>query len=257
GPGEFKSSVNLVLMTDNRMYVFNRGNHRIEVLSLNGDYIESIRMQILNSPVMRLDSGSYVKVSGQRSFEPLQDDQLNTLIHIYDSQGTEINAFGKMRRYDDGNMSAYGNHAWLAHDYDENIFTAMTYQNRIEKYSTNGELLLKISRQLPYEEGIIMINREDNSRAPGFARSITLDEKGRIWVQTFAAQITPEDYEKENPSQLINTMLEVFDETGVLITRIKVNPPGDYIMRLIRNNHIYFTSSTINMDVKIYEIIEK
>lgn len=152
---------------------------------------------------------------------------------------------------------AYGNGTQLAHDRDENIFAAFRLQNRIEKYSLSGELLLKISRQLPYEEGTVRINMEDNTMAPSFSRRITLDEKGRIWVQTFSAQLTPEEWEKENRFQYDQTMLEVFDGTGVLLTRIKTNPPGDYYMSLIHNNRIYFTSPTVNMDVKVYEIVEK
>lgn len=257
GPGEFRFPRHFDIGSDNRIYVQNMGNQRIEIMSLEGDYIESIRMLLMNSSALRFDSGAYVKIVGQRSFEPLQDDELNTLVHIYDSAGTETNVFGKMRKYEEINMAVYGNAAQLAHDRDDNIYTAMQSQNRIEKYTVTGKLLLKISRELPYEEGIVMISREDNSRAPTFSRSITLDEKGRIWVQTYSAQMTPEEWEKENFFQYIQTMLEVFDETGVLLTRIKTGPSGDYKMSLIKDNLIYFTSPSVNMDVKIYEIVEK
>ena len=256
GPGEFNFPIHFEIGIDNRIYVNDAGNQRVEVMSLEGDYIESIRMQVSNQSVIRLDSGNYVKVVGDRRFQSITDEELNTLIHIYDSSGVETNVFGKLRKYEEVNMANYGNSAQLAHDRDDNIYTAMQSQNRIEKYTPSGELLLKISRQLPYEEGIVMFS-EDRSRAPSFSRRITLDEKGRIWVQTFQAQMTPEEWGKENPFQYDQTMLEVFDETGVLLTRIKTVPSGDYHMSLIHNNRIYFTSPSVNMDVKIYEIVEK
>ena len=257
GPGEFIFPNHFEIGSDSRIYVFDLGNQRIEVMTLEGNYYESIRIQIGNQSAMRLESGSYVKLAGARQLMAMTEDNLNILLHIYDSAGNATNVFGKTRIYEDINMRISGNDAQLTHDLEDNIFSAMIYQNRIEKYTSFGELLLKISRQLPYEEGYVRRSREDGSRAPIFSRSITLDEKGRIWVQTYAAQMTPEERGKANPFQYTQTMLEVYDETGVLLTRIKTNPSGDYRMSLIHKNRIYFTSSSVNMDVKIYEIIEK
>jgi len=178
GPGELKYPNHFQIGSDNKIHVSDMGNQRIEIFSLEGEYLESIRMLIFNSSAIRLNSGSYAKIVGQRRFEPMKDVEMNTLIHIYDSAGTETNVFGKMRKYEEINMAVYGNAAQLAHDRDDTIYTAMQSQNRIEKYTSTGKFLLKISRQLPYEEGIVMINREDRSRAPSFSQSITLDEIG-------------------------------------------------------------------------------
>ena len=251
GPGEFSFPVGCEIGADGNIHVGNTGNNRIEVLSLNGDYIDSHRMFLFNSRFTRLRSGMYVVIHNQRFPDEVNDPDNSFLLKMVDTSGETVAEFGKLRKYSDNDMAFYGNMSEIASDREDNIYIAMRYQNRIEKYAPDGTLLLHISRDLPYRESEFMDDEIS------FASNIEVDPRGWIWVETWERQCTDEEKQIEDPADKpYIMMLEVFDENGILLTRVKPDLPNGYWMRCVTDDRIFFIDLTENMDVRIFRIIE-
>jgi hypothetical protein len=166
-------------------------------------------------------------------------------------------------------------------DKEDNITVAYSKQNRIEKYSADGELLWKTDRKLPYEmsnpeEPTISIQRSDGGgegggvggivsfRAIGsgsgnstntFARSIAVDDQERNWVLSVLKQATGS--EDEGDFEPAEEVLEIYDEEGILLSRFPMPELETILSFKIFGERLFFIDRTTEMAVYEYLIVEK
>ena len=162
GPGEFQQPVGVQVDNSGNIYVDDMTIQKILVLDSGGDEIKRFDFKF-NSPRI----GSYFRDSIvlnsdniiRRNFmqsppneeNPGSSSPLIPLFFVFDNEGIQINTLGRARDFDDWYMNyQLGYYLQFINDDKDNIYVTFERQNRIEKYSPDGKLLLRISRPLNY-----------------------------------------------------------------------------------------------------------
>jgi hypothetical protein len=133
------------------------------------------------------------------------------LLKILDAAGEESKEFGNAHDYKDFMLNMMGNRMHFALDQNDNVYVAFDYQNRIDKYSPQGDILWSADRKLNYDTkkpiskggrsgsgGRIMIQAPQMNRA---AQGIAVDQSGRIWVAGLERQIREDEQVSMNVSR--------------------------------------------------------
>jgi len=167
--------------------------------------------------------------------------------------------------YKDFQTTNFGNRINFTIDKEDFIYVTFLSQNRIEKYSYEGKLLLKIDRKLNYE--VVPEIRTGpstfNKRASVVSSAIEVDNKGRIWVCTYTKQPkNPGTGAKENNEKYMEELdnatdmqeIEIFDNDGNLLGKIPLSINVS-IMRIF-GERIFFIGRQ-GLIIHEYKIIEK
>jgi hypothetical protein len=246
GPGEFEYPMQIDCRSG-QLLVASMGSQFL-IFDLEGEYIKKFGLQQYEGFGLKfLDSDRVVGYSlGFRH----DNTKGIKIMKIYDTEGNVMHEFGDPLLMDNSRSSWSVNVNAIAVDDDSNIFVAFGRQNRIEKYSDSGELLLKISRELPfgieYKRGKRKIEirgevREvDRDIFTFVSRGIGVDSQGRIWVLGYKDQI-PQDPVPEDLNITEFLYFEVFSEEGILLARLPF--PGGmerFDNMTMSGDHIYF-----------------
>ncbi|MFC1554690.1 6-bladed beta-propeller [candidate division KSB1 bacterium] len=274
GPGEFSSPSKINFRNDGsfivsesmqRFHIFDKEEKYVKTVTLKkeepkqfGPLIINISSMDVTSDGLFIESVETVPIDGEAVIMPL--------IKLFDLEGNFINDFVEPKKHDILAVTRYDNDINFTIDRDENIIVTFTTQNRIEKYSKDGELLMKISRKLNFEEKepVYLEELRSYTQYPSMIScGIDIDDKGRIWVCTYIKQ--PDEivdgssearskYTRERKSRKDLCQIQVFDQDGVLLCNVPV-----YLN--IRNfrifgDRIYFITWD-GIDVHIYRILER
>lgn len=278
GPGEFQGPFSLDIDEQDNLFVFEPRNMRIQVLSSDGRPLSMIKFDtFLMGQIRRLKPGFVVKGGSMNLRAAMERPRkLPKLLEIMDRNGKTKLAFGEARNYRDANVNSHANSFNIDTDAEKNICTSFWYQNRIEKYASDGTLLWQADRVLNYGTDVIdkgFIERSERGtsiQAPRMnivSMGIAADGKGRIWVNTFRRQMSMEEQGLRVSGGGINRTLaepkiekmdvfklEIFSPDGVLLGEIPLSHHahgirifGDNLFIWERNNTTYYQ----------YKIIEK
>ncbi|MCP4727602.1 MAG: 6-bladed beta-propeller [bacterium] len=288
GPGEFKYPCSLDIDENGSLYVSDQGNFRIQILDPGGRSLKTIRMsegvgsiRILNPE--RIMLGSSGGVLGQIIGGSSAGDKT---VRIIGRTGAVLNSIGPKQEYNDLMMNRMGNAIHFTSGSDGAGYISFAYQNRIEKYSPEGRLLLQIERELNYDltppkpESVEAENDMVRMREPEMNRcsnGIAVDSKNRIWVITLNRQM--KDSERIQTDMNVRRdasgnrafsvavssnndirktdvfCLEIFDGNGVLSGRIPLTHFADDI-RII-DDKLYILDKFRGMQYYEYAIIEQ
>jgi len=146
GPSEFQMPNDIDVGKDGNIFVYEARSKPFMIL--------------LNPQGKELKRFSYEDESGQaflmlRSGEIARfnndtKDRLN-LIYIFDTNGKKLREFVNATKYEDEAFNYPGNFIKFNIDKKDNIYVCFEHQNRIEKYSPEGKLLMKTDRPLDFE----------------------------------------------------------------------------------------------------------
>ncbi len=300
GPAEYKMPISMDIDSEDKLYISDIGNLRSQIIDQSGRHYKTISFE--KPPgVFRVSSNSEMRMGGsgmlggpmmmtmERQESP---DQIKPqLIKYLDTNGELKKYYAEPSEYNDFMLNRRGNFFHFILDKDDNTYISFDFQNRIEKYSPDGKLLLKIDRKLNYStvspkpdkdnlkvsggnrnRSIAMRMPEMNSVSSGIA----VDEEGRIWVVTFSRQLKKNEQINENVNvnnsngerSLMYTIsgntdnrktdmfkLEIFDTNGELLGHIPVDHFVDDIR--IFGDKVYLLDKFRGMQYYEYEIIEK
>jgi len=191
GPGEFQYPISIDLDKNNYIYVNDSGNNRIEIFDDNGKSFNTIPI-ITGSRILLLNSQN-IAINVRGRYNDADNVPSYPLVRLFNLDGESILKFGKRRSYIDNNMRVKGNSYSFTADKYDTIYLAYTMQNKIEKYSPDGKLLLSIDRKLPYKESEKWENKNvlDKKGKPlvlgmfkRFSSGIQIDKYNRMWVRT-------------------------------------------------------------------------
>ncbi|MFC1733181.1 hypothetical protein ACFL6I_23020 [candidate division KSB1 bacterium] len=216
GPGELSSPFCLKIGNDNQIYFGDTGRGGIVVFDREGREVEFIRlyeqepgagMTFLQNRIRRFaltEQGQIVM--------PLERDA--GIAGLFAPDGRLLQRIGISREYGNPFMDITGNQTHLTRDNAGNFYFAYSHRNLIEHYTPGGVLLMRISRQLDFEETGEYTMREqiattyDQSKNAVrsmllpipymnyFSGSIATDARDRIWVLGAYRQSLKEDGER-------------------------------------------------------------
>ncbi len=269
GPGEFFGATRLDVCPDGDILINDRAIMAVNIFDSAGHFIRRINNQGLSpAEILALRSGEiavfYISPSPSKG-----DHESPSLISIFDKNGHVLRKFAAPRIYDDPSTNFWCNSAGIAGDDADNIYVNFESQNRIEKYSAEGQLLFKADRLLEYPE-TLEIEKKVHVYDEGplvavsfniFSAGIQVDHKGRIWSGTLKRQKDPKD--KKNGEEARREggrpedyMLEIYDNTGVLLGRIQEEYYHGQRFR-IAGERLFLVDRDVEMAVFEYRIVDK
>ncbi len=289
GPGEFNFPGSLDIDEAGRLIVASPYGQKIQFLDMSGVETGSLTLQEVISEYFRA-LGTDLMVSAVRRQPPLPDDEEQNkkpdpLLQFMDREGKVVKTFGKPRDYKHGFVNAKGNNVRFAIGGDGSICVTFRFQNRVDKYSADGEILWQAERDLNYNarkpltKGTIERNASGgiSMHSPQFntcSEAVTVDESGRIWVVTLERQLKDEEEagtntrisrgdqgttlsmspwsEDEIPPTTDAYVLEVFDAEGVLLQRFPLDHYADVLR--ISGDRLYILDKIRRMQVHVYRI---
>lgn len=263
GPGEFQYPM-MINCRGQRLLVTSMPSV-FHLFDLNGQYIDLFRVPQYQGIGMKLMNSSRAVAY---SMSPRgENTNQNKILKIYDLQGKVLHEFGEPFLVDNTNSSWTANFLSITVGRQDDIFVSFLRQNRIEKYSGSGKLLMKIDRELPYEleykykkakmeiRGVI---REYLDEDFSFvSRGIGVDSRGRIWVITYKKQI-PKNRAGRDLVLQEYFEFEVYSEDGILLTRVpfpeKIEMFDNWTMH---EDKVYFVDPYGQACVYVYKVVEK
>jgi sugar lactone lactonase YvrE len=278
GPGEFQAPFSLDVDGKDLIFVCDALNRLVQVFEADGRPIRSIKLAESGIfQIRRLPSGLIVK-GGEPNLRDLLKNpkKIPPLLELIDLNGNVKKSFGEATDYKDSLVNSTANKFALETDGEGNIYLGFWYQNRIDKYSPEGALLWRADRPLNYGTDVIdkgFIQRDEKGTAIQepklnmISMGAAVDGKGRVWINTYNRQISPEDEgmgmsvggvqrtirEPKNTTMDVYK-LEIFSPEGILLGEIPLNHRahglrifGDNLFIWERNDTTYYH----------YKVIEK
>ena len=272
GPAEFVDPTSLNIDSDGRLYIGDRSRKRI--IELLPDGYEVRRFQFDES------SYSYFKLLQLKEFIfPHPESSDSFLFKIYDFEGNLKRTIGMGKDYGDMRVNITMNTFYYAVDNYDNIYVTYKYRNLMEKYSSDGKLIMQIDRPLNYDTKVKVKNKVSRGgqrwkdiSVNTISSGICIDTKGRIWVVTLSRQEKDEEYASRSTSlsgesvtyelrgntDVIETdmnELEIFNQEGILLEKIPIKHFCNRIM--IHKDRLFILDELHAMCVYVYKIIEK
>ncbi|MFC1492467.1 6-bladed beta-propeller [candidate division KSB1 bacterium] len=260
GPGEFLQSVSIEVNNDGNIVVLDKTNQRFEVFSKKGIRISDFKFEKMPSLFKINSTGEYV-VHGRSvitlpvigSGKRPDDMGDESILQICKKDGLRLRELGVSEEFGNPISNIRINSVEFDVDKGDNVFLSYTYKNLIEKYSSEGILLLKITRPLNYPitkqekksiESYLEEMLKNKVMINTVSTGIAVDDQDNIWVITLNRQ------KKEAEEDLIQTDmydLEIIDKNGVLQGKIHLDHYaddieifGDRLFILDRNNSMCF-----------------
>ena len=293
GPGEFQYPQSLSIDSEGYLYISDMGNRKIQVLKPGGGEHHSLQLTGLELGNIRMTSTGKIVMGGGGGMMIMsggmdEDQDLGKLLTVLDSEGKVIQEFGEKLDYKDFLMNRSGNQYHFAVDKDGNMYVAFDVQNRIDKYSPEGELLWKSDRKLNFEVtspkkktgsrkisgGRVEIRMPQMNRC---ANGIAVDDKGRVWIVGYERQINEDErvqteirMEMDSGGRRSMSMkpkgntdvretdafrMEIYSPEGMLLGKIQLGHFVDDI--LINGDRIYMLDKMRGSQYYEYQIIEK
>jgi len=262
GPGEFEYPGTISIGGDGKIVVSTLGDFHI--FDLSGTYIKSLnRNQYRGFSMKMMKSGALVIYSMELRGENSKD---NKILRIYDLEGNVLHEFGEPLILDKIRGTWSANFAYISLDKEDNIFINFRNQNRIEKYSSTGDLLMKIDRKLSFPlnygykkdtiniRGVVReIDRED---FPYVSRGVGVDHQGRIWVITSTKEV-PDDIKLEDFILQEYLEFEIYSPEGILLYKIPIPEKLKHFDNwTMKDDSLYFVDPLNECCIHEYRIVD-
>ncbi len=289
GPGEFNFPGSLDIDAQGTLIVASPFIKRIQFLGPDGIEADSVTITEDFSEYLRALSSGELVSSVQRGFglpeEGDDDKDPEPLMQIMDRKGKVLKTFGEPRDYKHDLVNSTGNTVRFAVDGDGHIYVAFRFQNRIEKYTTDGEIVWRADKELNFnpDKPISKGNIERSGRggisiqSPRMnecSEAITVDDSGRIWIISLDRQLKEVERagtsvrmsrsdsgasismsphsDEDMPPATDAYVLDVYDTEGVLLQQFPLDHYADLIK--VRGDRLYILDKVRRMQVHGYRI---
>lgn len=290
GPGEFNYPQSIDIDSTGNIYVTDLGSRRIQILDTEGNELHTITIPELSIGVVRsFGSEKLILNDGEGFGMPFQNlegkQEVSKMFKTIDKNGKILNEFGDKINLDDFILNRSANRFFFAVDEDNHVYAAFNAQNRIDKYSPEGQLLWKADRELNYstelpkektkierDGGRVAIREPQLNRC---ATGIEVDGQGRIWVVTLSRQLKDEESVQTRVGMMMSAggqrsmsldlegntdnretdayQLEVYDQEGILLGKLPVDHFVDNIR--IFGDRMFLLDKNRGMQFYEYRII--
>ena len=269
GPGELGDAYSMNRWKD-ELRVCDVSNQRIQRYSLDGEDLGSVRMGARGGKRLThfrmFSTGEYISRPAPFMY-PNDDPATVPLLSVMNNDCVYERGIGagRIEKFDDFVMTVCMSVFIYEIDSRDNVLGAFAFQNRVAKFSKEGELLFEVDRPLK-------IKLKKNPKGPGemvqVAAAVAVDGKDRLWVSTLIAipdRTAPQDEKKKETQYLV---LEVFSPDGKLLqtmeqpgngTAMPLNPLSTQALDNMRicGDRIFFIDPFEKMCVHEYRIVER
>jgi hypothetical protein len=259
GPGEIGSSLCMDVDDEFNLYLTDMSNSRINIFSSEGEYKDVINISKFFHYFCVLSDSRIMAFDVSLEVNPPK------LMRLLDAGTNQIRLFGDPQLYDDPMMMYLANRCDIENDNEDNLYITFQHENRIEKYSPDGDLLMRIDRPLFFDvEHQIKISKFYDASGAEMEKTdpeltyvsidIGIDHKKRIWVTTFNDQ--PKDTENVIGIYEEHTLrdFEIFTSEGVLLGKIPIKAPL-YFFRIF-GDRMFFIDPHKEVCVREFRIVE-
>ncbi|MFC1529788.1 NHL repeat-containing protein [Gemmatimonadota bacterium] len=263
GPGEFQRVDCIDLDDSGNVYVGDPGNGRIEVFDPEGLYLKSIRIPATNIIFRLMNNGNILlrnpNLDGGRGLAAGHVP----LFRVLDSDGNLIREIGQGRYFTQHPYTAGGNRSIMATDGNDNAYMAFLFQNRIDRYSPEGNHVFSMDRPLPKDKNI---NKELDMYTT-INTGLDVDSRGRIWVVSYTRKwergeiVTRSMYDGQEQIMGDRSITEtdlfeiqIFNPDGILLQKIPLTHYCDYLK--IIDDKVYILDRDRLMQFYVYRIDE-
>jgi hypothetical protein len=278
GPGDLQRAFSMDIDSQDLLYISDSGNMRLQIFNAAGKPLRQLKFRTPGVyRIRKLPSGLIVKGGGVLNLRALMGNpkKLPPLLEILELNGKVKKAFGEAADYKDTLVNMLANASELDADRQGNIVLSFWHQNRIDKYSPDGELLWRADRPLNYGTEVVdkgyfkRTSRGTVAQAPmlnSVSMGVAADAKGRVWVNTFNRQMTLEESGAEmivggvrttresNIVKMDINKLEIFDPDGGLLGEIPLSHLAHGI-RIVGD--MLFVWERVNAKVYQYRIVNR
>ncbi len=276
GPGEFVNPRS-VDFSDNKLYVNDWRNRRIEIFDPEGKNTGMVNLNRSN----RMDYYIRIRAFGPGEIVGRNPDTENinryharsknnpvlSLIHVMDKNAKIIRKFGEGVIYSTDDWRTGMNRMVFSTDENNNVYTAYSFRNIVEKFSSDGKQIFRTKRPADKKKKITI----DELGAEHMVLDIDVDSKGRIYVlgknrrmrkdETIDKMMTishsgVSTQFRESSSTLTETdmyELVVFDSEGIYLGELPLTHFCDGI-RII-GDKLYTVDTDRTMGFFIYKIV--
>jgi hypothetical protein len=271
GPGDFVYPFCLRLSSDRDKLIV--AGSKISIFSLDGSYEGGFKPERIGGSSIHEEyrTSDMAVLSGMQVILPSHpsmwlDSGEPKLLSIYDRTGSVIRTFGYVKRYDNPELTLNANVVFFAADKKDNVCIAYAHQNRISKYSSDGQWIFSADRSLPYEVKnevkVEIFKSGDMERefawpsGSSVTKGISIDHKNRIWVLTFLRQPNRFLTFDEDANLTDCYEFDVFDTDGILLFKVPF-PDVRFDHFSICDDRLYLIDSQSESCVYEYRIVEK
>jgi len=209
----------------------------------------------------------FTVVEGVYTYDPAKTG----LVYVVSKdEGLIVRQFGKLIFFDDADETTEGNKILFDVDSDDNVYVSFEKQNRIDKYTYDGEHVFSADRPLNFEvlEKPVWVDAGPErkiDREPQFTlvtKDIGIDHENRIWVVTYTRDITKENSSEQTAAfdtQATNEFFEfhLFDAEGVFLSVLPMPVSWQELKMRIFGSRLFLLESKDEMTVHEYRIVEK
>jgi len=292
GPGEFNYPQSIDIDNTGNIYVTDIASRRIQILDNEGNELDTITMPEFSIGSVRFFSPEKLLITEGEGFGmPIQNLEgkqvVSKMFKLLGNKGQILNEFGDKVNLDDLILNRSVNRFFFAIDGTKNVYAAFNAQNRVDKYSPEGQLLWKADRELDYstelpkektkierDGGRVSIREPQLNRC---ASGIAVDGQGRIWVAALKRQLKAEENVQTRVGMMMSAggqrslsldvegntdtretdayQLEVYNQEGVLLGKIPVDHFIDNIR--IYGDRLFLLDKNRGMQFYEYRMIEK
>ena len=261
GPGEVSTAIGCDIDEKSNIYVIDYGSMQVQMFDQEGEPKGNIRMLRTSFDGSVQSSGRMVLTS--RSFhvrsEGIIEGDNPTILAIVDSEGEVQKRFVKCRNYNEPGVMYRANSVYFEVDEHDNIYVTFENQNRVEKYSPEGNPIFCSDRSLNYEIENIAVNDPRYSRPieelTFVSGDIRIDKKGRLWVTTYQEQPESQGSQGALIENHNRMKFEIFSNEGILLGEVPV--PIAFKKKRIYGDTLYLVDPFFEACVYEYRIIEK
>ncbi|MFC1514007.1 6-bladed beta-propeller [candidate division KSB1 bacterium] len=260
GPGEYKLPSDITVDADGNIYVLVGESLKINKYTNKGKFIDQIKLERYAGSVNFRDDGVFQLGGGTGTqTDENTGDFFKYAFRLIDSDGDDLGTICKITG--SGDKSEFGTRTVYrtTSDNNDNIYLAFSNQNRINKYSPEGDLLWTADRPIGFKPEVKKYVQESDGftmsgvRSKSVSRWIKTDDQNRLWVTTYKSHTERDAQDRIIKRQVF--VLHIFDESGIFLGEI---PYPEDVAKIagIWGDHAYFVSSD-RISILVYRIIEK
>ena len=230
GPLEFTDPAAFDITKDGKIYIADYRSGKVHIIEPDMTYSSFPFAQPLTF-IKTLSNGDLL-MDEQPMPQKIQSGEKQPVVAIRDQDGTLISGIGTRESHPDMNMNYFINFTKVIIDENDNIYISFLMQNKIEKYSRDGTLLIKFFQPFDFSTEIV------ESTIPVITNNIGIDHNNRIWIGTATSEYRLETGKpsREKPPELFY-QFNIYSDEGVLIGHRNVDK--DFTNFIVKNDNLF------------------